>query len=98
MSEDLPPPRDRRQSGITIELWYTLSNPASDCETVSTGARHSMAGCENESVSLSFSHSSTMLTRDTLFVSPVDARCLLSRVWPGMSLYRCGAVPARREK
>jgi hypothetical protein len=36
-------------------------------------------------VSFSLSHSSTRLTWFTLFVSPRDARFLLSSVWPGMS-------------
>ena len=46
-----------RQIGITIELWNTRSKPASDCETVSTGARQSTAACVNASVSLSLVHS-----------------------------------------
>ena len=52
---------------------------------VSTGARQRMADCENASVSFSLSHSSVRATWPTLFVSPVEARFLLSRIWPGIS-------------
>src|SRR5207248_6444528 len=70
--------------------WYRRSNPASETDTVSTGAQaSSAAGCHASRAS-SPSHSSTSVTAVAVARRPALPR----EGWPGTVRYRPGASPA----